>query len=689
MALTGGFDLGTAYAKILIDEQGVDSGISSIKDKFQNLGGSLTSIGAGMTAIGAPFLAVAGLAVKAASDYQDQVAQLDAVLKSTTSHNGEFSTSTAMSADDLQKLSDKLSTATNKLSDMQTVYDSNTKHSVAQTLALKNQKDEVASLTTQLTLGSEATTQMTNVTHLSRQAFLDLAYGYSQVTKFSKDTVLSAEDMLLTFTNIGKDVFPDATKAVLNMSQALGQDTKSSAIQLGKALQDPIKGVTALRRVGVALTDSQKAMIEQMVAAGDTMGAQRLILKELETEFGGSAEAAGKTFSGQLAILQHNFQDLLEMIGEKIMPILEQFIGWIKSAIFWFENLDPSIQNIIIGIGLFMASLAIIGPVIATIGLGLSALGTIIGGIGTVIGIIMGPIGLLIAAIVGLYLAFQSNFLGIRDFLQPIFDSISKFFEHFSDNVKLYGSLILLYAQYYFQGVVTEIQKIIKGIQDFIAANPAFSGAMILIGGAVVILVGIMAALPVIIGVITGAVGLLTGALGILLSPAVLLIAAIAGIVYAADKLYPGGLVKLFNDASTAAKELAFLGMYVLATAANWVEQKLNELLNTLKTVLDKIKEFLGIQTQIGGTASSQMTNYANSLGGGGSQPGFGAPNTNGVQPIPPVGGGSAAPLSQQQNHGLSIDTVHVYANDAAGGAKAADAFAKTLEDRYRGRGNG
>src|SRR5262245_66611796 len=76
------------------------------------------------------------------------------------------------------------------------------------------------------------------------------------------------------------------------MSAALGQDGKASAIQLGKALNDPIKGVTALQRVGVSFTKSQKNQIKALVESGNTLGAQKVILRELGKEFGGAAKAA-------------------------------------------------------------------------------------------------------------------------------------------------------------------------------------------------------------------------------------------------------------------------------------------------------------------------------------------------------------------------------------------------------------
>ena len=114
------------------------------------------------------------------------------------------------------------------------------------------------------------------------------------------DQIQSGENMLLTFTNVrnevgkGNDIFNQATSTVLDMSVALGQDTKSSAIQLGKALNDPVKGVTALQRVGVTFTAQQKDQIKTLVDSGNTLDAQKIILRELDKEFGGSAAEQGR-----------------------------------------------------------------------------------------------------------------------------------------------------------------------------------------------------------------------------------------------------------------------------------------------------------------------------------------------------------------------------------------------------------
>lgn len=168
---------------------------------------------------------------------------------------------------------------------------------------------------------------------VTKDSALDLADSLSQITRFSDDAILAGENMLLTFTNIGADIFPQATETILDMSQALGQDLKSSAIQLGKALNNPIDGITALSRVGVNFTDEQKDMVKAMVEAGDIAQAQAFILHELQLEFGGSARAAGQTFAGQLDILKNSLANVAEEIGTAVLPYLSKIAALVNAKI--------------------------------------------------------------------------------------------------------------------------------------------------------------------------------------------------------------------------------------------------------------------------------------------------------------------------------------------------------------------
>lgn len=174
----------------------------------------------------------------------------------------------------------------------------------------------------------------------------ELATALQKQTKFSDEDIRSAENLLLTFTNIGTKIFPQTTEAVLDMSTALGQDLKSSAIQLGKALQDPVLGVTALRRVGVNFSDSQREVIKNLIESGQSLKAQQLILKEIRTEFGGSAKAAGDTFSGALQKLKNSLNDVQEKVGQVIVTRLTPFITkalQAVAAVDWDKVINRSI----------------------------------------------------------------------------------------------------------------------------------------------------------------------------------------------------------------------------------------------------------------------------------------------------------------------------------------------------------
>ena len=148
---------------------------------------------------------------------------------------------------------------------------------------------------------------------LTSRELLDMAGALQKVTTYGDEATIAAQSILLTFTSIGRDVFPDALATVLDMSTALGQDLKASAIQVGKALQDPIIGVGALRKVGVNFSAAQAEVIKKLVETGHAADAQRLILKELSVEFGGSARAARDTLGGALAALQNALGDLFEV----------------------------------------------------------------------------------------------------------------------------------------------------------------------------------------------------------------------------------------------------------------------------------------------------------------------------------------------------------------------------------------
>jgi phage-related protein len=147
-----------------------------------------------------------------------------------------------------------------------------------------------------------------------------------KLTGIEAEVIQEGQNMLLTFTNIKGTQFDEATEAALNLSVALGKDMQSSAMLVGKALNDPIGGISALSRAGIQFSEEQKGTIASLVELGDVAGAQTIILGELEKQFGGSAEAFGETTAGQIEKAKNSLGTLGESIAGSLLPILNSVL---------------------------------------------------------------------------------------------------------------------------------------------------------------------------------------------------------------------------------------------------------------------------------------------------------------------------------------------------------------------------
>jgi len=242
----------------------------------------------------------------------------------------------------------------------------------------------------------------------------------SGMSLFSDDAILGATNVLATFKEIQGVQFENATSAILDMSQAMGMDLQSATVQVGKALNDPIGGIGALSRVGVQFTEDQKAMIEEMVALGDVAGAQELILGELNSQFGGSAATAVDTYAGRMKVLEEQFNDVKQGVGEALLPILSElgrfaiayvvpavekmataFTTWLNS-VDWvglmslFETIFETISNAITSVdwdGIFASISTAIETVMTTLQTLRAVFYEVLGAITTQIDVFWGIVG--------------------------------------------------------------------------------------------------------------------------------------------------------------------------------------------------------------------------------------------------------------------------------------------------------
>jgi hypothetical protein len=180
---------------------------------------------------------------------------------------------------------------------------------------------------------------MGNASNISAKEVEALAGSLEALTATEAETIQQGANLLLTFRNIsnqagaGNDIFNQTTAIMVDMGRALGEDAAASAIRLGKALNDPIRGLTALRKVGVGFTTEQENQIKAMQNSGDIMGAQKVILAELQAQFGGSGAAFANTFTGQLELMGHELGTIGEEATMAVMPALQGMVAELRELI--------------------------------------------------------------------------------------------------------------------------------------------------------------------------------------------------------------------------------------------------------------------------------------------------------------------------------------------------------------------
>jgi hypothetical protein len=169
-----------------------------------------------------------------------------------------------------------------------------------------------------------------------------LAEKTAKLVGVDQNLIKEGQALLLTFKSVSADadkvggVFDRATKASIDLAAAGFGSVTSNAVQLGKALEDPIKGLAALGKSGVTFTAEQKELIKTLVETGRVAEAQEIILKAVETQVGGTAEATANA-SDRMKVA---FSQLQESLGERLLPVFEKF------ATFFIDTLIPRMETL-------------------------------------------------------------------------------------------------------------------------------------------------------------------------------------------------------------------------------------------------------------------------------------------------------------------------------------------------------
>ena len=245
-----------------------------------------------------------------------------------------------------------------------------------------------------------------------------VASDLGEATLFNEEDFRRGFGLLTSFGNIGTESYDRVAKAAADVARTSGTDVSSAFMQLAKALNDPIAGLSALSRSGIQFSESQKEVIKQLVETGQTAKAQELILAELEKQYGGNAAAAAQGLAGAFDTLNEKFYDLQVALGDNVTVVLQPLIQGLTSLVGFITSLPEPVQTLIVALsglvvaaGALGAAIAIGGPIFtalagivplltgipALIAGWAGAIGPLVAGLGTLgqilVGVFSGPVG--------------------------------------------------------------------------------------------------------------------------------------------------------------------------------------------------------------------------------------------------------------------------------------------------------
>lgn len=144
--------------------------------------------------------------------------------------------------------------------------------------------------------------------------------------------VLEASAALSTFAGVGGEELKRALRLTNDFVAVFGGDLPNAAENFGRALADPVSGLTAFRKV---LTESQRDAIKAIAESEGLVAGQIALLDALEEKIGGAAASQNKGVTGAANQLKDAWSDLLKVIGgtpaiqqsaEKSLSGLEGFL---------------------------------------------------------------------------------------------------------------------------------------------------------------------------------------------------------------------------------------------------------------------------------------------------------------------------------------------------------------------------
>lgn len=513
--MADGFDLGSAYGRIIIDGSGIDGDIQSAKSGLtaglDSLSSGLTNVGAALTGLGAPIAAAFGAGVMASLDFSQAVTNTGAVLgltrdEITALHDdllaigGDTTAGPQLVAEAYYDIAGGVADASSHMA----ILNSAIATSEAGNASLTGTTSALIAVMNSYKFSADqasfASDVLTRTVGMGVGSMDEFATALPQVTGLANSLSIGFDDlgaMTAYLTTQGNSAAQSTTQLAAMMTALLNPNErmKDALAELGFT-----SGTAAIEQLGLvgameALAGTSTATEQGMAGMLGSVEALRGVTALTGGEFATFAEtfkngitdatAAAQAIqmgdpAQQFALLQSTVSELAITAGDALVPALVTIMGTVRplidSVISWVrENPQLTAQ-----IGLLAGALTIAGPL-------LIGVGAAIGAISTIIGAIVSPIGLAIAGVAALAAAYATNFGGIRDFVETqVAPVIQGFFDGLAGAwTSIQPGLSALATWFTTEGlpaVVTFVnENVVPAVQGFI---DILSGAWAVIGPA-------------------------------------------------------------------------------------------------------------------------------------------------------------------------------------------------------------
>ena len=199
---------------------------------------------------------------------------------------------------------------------------------------------------------------------MTMDSIKNMASEMSSRMKFGKADIIDMQAQMLTFGGITKENFPAIGDAIANVASKIGMDLHGMSIQFGKAMENPSEGVKKLSRQGVIFSKEQTDQIDKLVAKGETVKAQQIMLTEIQSKYGGASLAAFNAdplarFSKMMGKFQEAIGEAALSVLDYLMPALEGIAslfktvgGYIMSTISFIKEYKNVFESIVISVAI-------------------------------------------------------------------------------------------------------------------------------------------------------------------------------------------------------------------------------------------------------------------------------------------------------------------------------------------------